>query len=174
MVCYIVEQAGNKLIIMLLLGALLQVGRLLVDHGYKVLTGGLGGVMSAAMKGAKASASYQPGDTIAILPGDDPSAASSYADTVICTGLGHYRNGIVGRADAVVAIGGGAGTLQEIAEAWVVKRPVIVIVGLSGVGGLMAGQRIDGRGGVDRGPVLSAGDAEDAVQQLSRCLGSQE
>lgn len=156
---------------MLLHGALLQVGRLLVDHGYKVLTGGLGGVMSAAMKGAKASTSYQPGDTIAVLPGDDPSAANVYADTVICTGLGHYRSGIVGRADAVIAIGGGAGTLQEIGVAWGAKRPVIVIDGLSGVGGLLAGQRIDGRGGAARGPVLTAGDAKEAVQQLSRCLG---
>lgn len=55
---------------------------------------------------------YREGDTIAILPGEDPSAASRHADIVICTGLGSYRNGIVGRADAVVAVGGGAGTLQ--------------------------------------------------------------
>jgi uncharacterized protein (TIGR00725 family) len=57
-------------------------------------------------------AAYREGDTIAILPGEDPAAASPHADIVICTGLGSYRNGIVGRSDAVVAVGGGAGTLQ--------------------------------------------------------------
>ena len=57
-------------------------------------------------------AEYREGDTIAILPGEDPAAASEHADIVICTGLGSYRNGIVGRSDAVIAVGGGAGTLQ--------------------------------------------------------------
>lgn len=55
---------------------------------------------------------YKEGDTVAILPGEDPTAASPHADIVICTGLGSYRNGIVGRSDAVIAVGGGAGTLQ--------------------------------------------------------------
>ena len=57
-------------------------------------------------------AAYKEGDTVAILPGEDPAAASPHADIVICTGLGSYRNGIVGRSDAVIAVGGGAGTLQ--------------------------------------------------------------
>lgn len=59
-----------------------------------------------------ALAAFREGDTIAILPGEDPAAASEHADIVICTGLGSYRNGIVGRSNAVVAVGGGAGTLQ--------------------------------------------------------------
>jgi uncharacterized protein (TIGR00725 family) len=69
-------------------------------------------------------AAYREGDTIAVLPGEDPAAASPHADIVICTGLGSYRNGIVGRSNAVIAVGGGAGTLQVRCHAGVCGRGV--------------------------------------------------
>ncbi|WIA20459.1 hypothetical protein OEZ85_004866 [Tetradesmus obliquus] len=133
-----------------------EVGQAIVDAGHRVLTGGLAGVMDAAMKGARSSSRYREGDTIAVLPGEDPAAASSNADIdpeaagssadiVICTGLGSYRNGIVGRADAVIAVGGGAGTLQEICIAWKAARLVVVMAGVSGATSALAGKCIDGR-----------------------------
>ena len=115
-----------------------------------MLTGGLSGVMAAAMKGARSSQQYREGDTIAVLPGDDPSMASCYADTVICTGLGEYRNGVVGRADALVAVGGGEGTLTEVLSCWGVKprRPIVVMTSISGETAGLAGKRIGSRGGL--------------------------
>lgn len=124
------------------------------------------GVMDAAMKGARLSSSYKEGDTIAILPGEDPAAASRHADIVICTGLGSYRNGIVGRSDAVIAVGGGAGTVQEVCSAWKAKRPIVVMYGVSGFTATLAGKHIDGRGGEGRAPVLGADSAEQAVRLL--------
>jgi uncharacterized protein (TIGR00725 family) len=44
----------------------------------------------------------------------------------IATGLGELRNGLIVRtSDALVAIGGGAGTLSEIGFALKLGRPVI-------------------------------------------------
>ncbi|WP_101297299.1 TIGR00725 family protein [Halegenticoccus soli] len=97
------------------------VGRLLGEHGHTVVCGGLGGVMEAACRGAKEAG----GETVGILPGEDPAAANRYVDTAIATGLGHARNAlVVMNGDAVVAIDGAAGTLSEIGFAGVFDRPV--------------------------------------------------
>lgn len=130
--------------------------------------------MSAAMRGACSSSAYQDGDTIAILPDDSPDRASPYADITISTGLGEHRNGLVGRADGVVAIGGGAGSLQEVAVAWANRRPVVVLIGVSGSTAGLAGQHIDRRGPADRQPVMGAGSAREAVELLLAAAAEEE
>lgn len=119
-------------------------GTKLVDSGYRVVTGGLGGVMEAACLGARRSESYTEGDIVGILPGADPSDASEYVDIVVATGLDYGRNLIIANSDAFVAIGGGAGTLSEIAFAWALKRLVIAYE-VEGWSGKLANTRIDGR-----------------------------
>ena len=42
-----------------------KLGELLIDAGYRIVTGGMGGVMEAACIGAKTSKNYREGDTIA-------------------------------------------------------------------------------------------------------------
>ena len=84
--------------------------------------GGLGGVMEAACRGA----SEAGGVTVGILPGDDRSAANRFVEVSIPTGLGEARNALVVRsADALVAVGGGYGTLSEIAFALKAGKPVV-------------------------------------------------
>jgi uncharacterized protein (TIGR00725 family) len=128
-----------------------EVGCTLVDNGFRVLTGGMGGdetddgVMDFAMKGAKSSTRYSDGDTIAIIPGFSPEQASKYADIVIPTGLDVYRNCITANADAVIAIGGGAGTLCEMAFAWSLGRLIIGFNNVEGWSSLLAGKPIDHR-----------------------------
>jgi uncharacterized protein (TIGR00725 family) len=96
-------------------------GRRLAELGAVVVTGGRGGVMEAACKGAKEAG----GRTIGILPGDDRAGANEFVDVAIPTGLGQMRNVLVVRAsDAVVAIGGAWGTLSEIAFARGAGKPV--------------------------------------------------
>ena len=98
------------------------VGKLLAEHGAIVLCGGLGGVMEAVAKGAKANG----GTTVGILPGADPAAANAYIDIPLATGLGEMRNFIIVRAaHALIAIGGGMGTLSELALAQRIGRPVV-------------------------------------------------
>src|SRR5207253_1003086 len=91
-----------------------ELGCKLIDAGFRIVTGGLGGVMASACRGAHLSTHYQPGDTIGILPGTDPATANPYVDVAVPTGLDFARNSIVPHADAAIAIGGGAGTLSEI------------------------------------------------------------
>ena len=122
----------------------LQLGQLLIDHGFRVMTGGLGGIMEAACKGARRSTSYAPGDTIGVLPGHDTREACNAIDIVIPTGLDIARSSIVAHADAIVAIGGGAGTLSEMAVAWMLKR-LILSFRVEGWSGRLADSRIDNR-----------------------------
>ena len=99
-----------------------ETGRLLADRGAIVVCGGLGGVMEAAAQGAKSNG----GVTVGILPGTDPAAANAYIDVPLATGLGEMRNLLIVRvAQALIAIGGGIGTLSEIALAQRTEKPVI-------------------------------------------------
>jgi len=110
----------------IVLAAAEQVGVLLAEAGHQVVTGGLGGVMAAASRGAKSAG----GIVVAMLPGDDPSAANEFADVVVATGLGQGRNVLVVRsADAVIAVGGSWGTLSEVAVARRLGRPVVWLHG---------------------------------------------
>lgn len=120
-------------------------GKTLIDNGYRIQSGGMGGVMCAAFEGAKASSNYRDGDTIAIVPTFDKNDANEYADIVIPTGLDIMRNAIVVNADAVVAIGGGAGTLSEIAIAWSLFKLIIAYDNVDGWSKELAGRKIDNR-----------------------------
>src|SRR5208337_3848065 len=98
----------------------------------------------AIAKGARKSHNYTDGTLIAILPGFDPSIAEDYADIIIATGMDQARNLIVANSDAVIAIGGGAGTLSEIAYAWSLKR-LIIAFDLPGWSSEIANRKIDER-----------------------------
>jgi len=99
-----------------------EVGQLLARAGATVLTGGLGGVMRAASRGARAAG----GSTIGILPGADAAEANEFVELAIPTGLGVVRNlVVVTAADAVVAVGGRHGTLSEIGLALRMGREVV-------------------------------------------------
>ena len=99
-----------------------DVGAALAERGAVVVTGGLGGVMEAACRGARS----RRGRTLGILPGEDRDAANGWVEIAIATGLGELRNGLVVRAaDALVAVGGGHGTLSEVALALKIGRPVV-------------------------------------------------
>ena len=110
-----------------------EIGRLLAERGCTVVTGGLDEVMAAAHRGAKAAG----GTTIAILPGEDRGAANPWADHVVVTGIGHARNlAVAASGDAVIAVGGGWGTLAEIAFARRLGRPVVALEGAPAVEGI--------------------------------------
>lgn len=100
--------------------------------------------MAAACRGARSSDAYMPGATIGLLPRHDTSEANEWVDVAIPTGLDLGRNLLCAHADAVVAIGGGAGTLVELAAAWELHR-LIVAFRVEGWSGRLADQPIDHR-----------------------------
>lgn len=101
-----------------------ELGRGIAERDAVLICGGLTGVMEHAARGARAAG----GLTIGLLPGDDPAAANQSVDVAIATGLGDARNAILARtADGVVGLGGGLGTLSEIALALRNRRPAVGI-----------------------------------------------
>jgi uncharacterized protein (TIGR00725 family) len=98
------------------------IGAEVAAAGAVLVCGGLGGVMTAACRGAHA----RGGITIGILPSSRREDANPYVTYAIPTGLGHARNILVARtAQAIIAVGGRFGTLSEIAFAKIEGIPVI-------------------------------------------------
>lgn len=128
-----------------------EVGRLIAQRGAILVTGGLGGVMEAASKGAKEAG----GVTVGILPGFSKDEANPYVVIPVTTGMSHARNIIVVRsADAVIAIAGEYGTLSEIAIALKLGKTVV---------GIKSWENIEG--------VIDARAPEEAVNKVFALLG---
>jgi hypothetical protein len=133
-----------------------EVGRLLAHASAVVLTGGRGGVMEAACRGARQAG----GLTVGILPGDDAREANPWVQLPIVTSLGEARNAILIRtAQAVIAVGGEYGTLSEIAFALKFGRPVIGLYTWRGVH----------QGGASL-PIVEARSAPEAVDWVWKLL----
>ena len=135
-----------------------RLGHLLGARGDVVVTGGLGGVMAAAARGAHDAA----GLTLALLPGHDRADAAPGNTVVVPTGLGEMRNALVVRtADVVVAVGGSWGTLSEVALALRTGVPVVSLRGWD----------LEGLDDLGAPPGLSACDtAEAALARIDEVL----
>lgn len=119
-------------------------------NGWVVITGGLGGVMAEASRGAADAG----GLTVGIVPSYDGAAANPYVNIVIPSGLGYARNVlVVASGDAIIAVGGRYGTLSEIALALNLGKPVV---------GLRTWSDIPG--------VIYAADAAAAVNAVAKVI----
>ena len=133
------------------------VGREVAKAGVVLVCGGMGGVMEAACRGAKA----EKGMTVGILPGDNRTSANEFVDIPIVTGIGHARNvAVVKTGQAVIAVGGSYGTLSEIGYALNAGLPVI---------GLETWNV--SRKGKDQCPILSVGTPAEAVKLATDLIG---
>ncbi len=145
-----------------------KLGCLAIDAGFRLVTGGLDGIMEAVSKGAHDSAHYQEGLVLGIIPHYAPSQANRWVDIVIPTGMQMGRNIlVVASADVVIAIGGGSGTLSEIALAWQLNKPIIGLSDIEGWGEKLSGQVLDER---HNQPILSAKTPEEAIQIALKLL----
>ena len=107
-----------------------------------LITGGLGGVMKAACRGAKDGG----GLTVGIIPQNDPSFANEFCDIVIPSGIGLARDFLTAlSADGVIIIGGATGTLSETCAAYMHKRPIVAIKNTGGIAERYADQYLDHR-----------------------------
>ncbi|GAB4290015.1 MAG: hypothetical protein Kow0068_15490 [Marinilabiliales bacterium] len=142
----------------------IELGKKLIDNDFYIIHGGRGGIMEAITIGAKQSSKYHEGCVIGILPGLDINDKNNYLDIAIPTGLDVMRNAIVVNTDAVIAIGGGAGTLSEIALAWTMNKLIIAYKG-EGWSGKLAGTKLDNKKRLNYkdDKIFSVVNADDAI-----------
>jgi uncharacterized protein (TIGR00725 family) len=90
-------------------------GRTLAERGFAICTGGYGGVMEAASRGAKEAG----GRTLAITATFFRSKVNAWVDEARSTGTWQERLfELVHAGDGYVACKGGTGTLVELAVVW--------------------------------------------------------
>lgn len=100
----------------------MMIGKLLAEAGAVVVTGGMGGVMADASRGAHEAG----GTVVGILPTATHDPGNRFCTVTIPTGMGEARNAVIARmADAMIAIGGEYGTLSEIGLGLKMGRVVI-------------------------------------------------
>ncbi|WP_417805365.1 TIGR00725 family protein [Thalassospira lucentensis] len=117
-----------------------DLGRKLGEVGYALLTGGRSGVMEAASRGA----SEAGGIVMGLLPDGEWETANPYVTIPLASGIGPTRNSIIARAARVlVAVGGGFGTITEMAYGLHYDRPVFALPSAPEVKGVPRFQDVD-------------------------------
>lgn len=112
-----------------------ELGRLLARSGRRVLTGGYGGVMEAASRGATEAGGEAIGVTCTRFTGRQPNPFLT--GRISTDDLCQRTATLIDRADGFVVLAGKAGTLAELAQLWALQRagclddrPVILLGGL--------------------------------------------
>ncbi len=108
-----------------------ELGRALAAHGFRVCSGGYGGVMEAVSRGAKEAG----GSTLGITAEFFQSHANRWVDDEIHVGTWEERLfELIRRGDGFVACKGGTGTLVELAVVWemlnksvMARKPFVVL-----------------------------------------------
>lgn len=125
-----------------------------------LITGGLGGIMTAASHGAKDA----NGLTVGIIPQDDASEANEFCDIVIPTGMGFTRDFLNAlSADGVIIVGGGSGTLSEVCASYMSKKPMVAIRNLNGPVAQYIDGYLDHRENVK---IIGVDNAQEAVKVI--------
>ncbi|RQS22716.1 TIGR00725 family protein [Burkholderia sp. Bp8998] len=110
-----------------------RIAHALAAAGVAIVGGGKQGVMEAAARGAQAAG----GCAIGLLPEEDAREANPYLTVALPTGLGITRNALIARASlCLVAVGGGLGTLSEIALGLQWGKPVFAMCDAPQVAGV--------------------------------------
>ncbi len=117
-----------------------ELGAAIAHRRWVLVSGGMGGVMEAAAKGAIEAG----GTTIGILPTYSKNDGNIHNSVTIPTGMGHARNVIVAASgDAVISVGGTYGTLSEIAIALKLGKPVAAFDVPSDIEGIYRPKDVD-------------------------------
>lgn len=135
-----------------------KVGALIAKNKAILICGGKGGIMESACNGAR----KYGGITVGVVSGNSRNTCNKYVDVEVVSGMINCSEEslIVSMSDALIILGGGSGTLQEIALAYRNEKPMVTITGIGGWGSKLANTYLDYRKKVK---ILSANDAEEAI-----------
>lgn len=116
---------------------------MVAEKGATVVCGGKGGIMEATCKGAQKA----NGITVGVVSGNQRGTCNKYVMVEVVSGIINCgeESLIVSMSDALIVLGGGAGTLQEIALAYSNNKPIVTIKGLNGWGNKLANTFLDYR-----------------------------
>lgn len=144
-----------------------KVGFLLGKAGAIVVTGGKSGIMESAARGAKDAG----GTTIGVIKGNQRFTSNEYTDVEVLSGMsvdGFDELLLVNMCDALIIVGGGAGTLEEIAIAYRNKKPMVAIRGTGGWADKTADTYLDERESVKICAVATPEEAVERAIQLAK------
>src|SRR4030042_3053980 len=139
-----------------------EIGYLLAKNGAMIVTGGKSGIMEAGARGAKKAGGY----TVGVVKGSRRFTSNKYTDIEVISGMeadGFDEFLLVNMCDALIVIGGGAGTLEEIAIAYRNKKPIVALTPHHGWAKELAGKYLDDRNTVE---IKTAKSAKEAVEKI--------
>lgn len=138
-----------------------NVGKLIAQENAILICGGKGGIMEEACKGAK----EKNGITVGVISGNERNKTNRYVDIEVVSGVINCAEEsiIISMCDGLIAIGGGSGTLQEIAIAYRNKKPIIAIKGRNGWATKLANTYLDERQFIK---IDSADTPKEAINML--------
>jgi uncharacterized protein (TIGR00725 family) len=139
-------------------------GEELANKDCIVITGGKDGIMESASSGAKKSG----GITVGVIKGRNRFTSNKYVDIEVLTGMeadGMDELNIILMSDGVISVGGGAGTLQELALAYRNNKPIVVIEDSEGWS-----EKIQGLEYLDERKIVKIKKTSDAKRAVSLLL----
>jgi uncharacterized protein (TIGR00725 family) len=96
----------------------------LARAGLVLVCGGRSGVMEAASRAAAQAGGFM----IGLLPENDATQANPYLSVALPTGMGEMRNALIARSSlGLIAVGGGLGTISEMALGLKLGKPVFSV-----------------------------------------------
>jgi len=138
-----------------------ELGKLVARNNALLVTGGKGGIMESAARGAKDAG----GTTIGVVQGSQRLTSNAYTDVEVVSGMAATGEEtiLVLMCDGLIGIGGGAGTLQELAIAYRNQKPVVLLNSQKGWSKSLAGTYLDSRKKIK---FRSADSPQKAVKML--------
>ena len=150
-----------------------KLGQLIAESGNITMYGAekdFDSLSTAAARGAKKAGGLTVGVTYG--KGKEIWDKDGNTDVIVCSGLergGGREFVLVNSCDAVIAINGGSGTINELAIAYQLDIPMVAISNCGGWAEKMADQFFDNR---KRRPVVGAKTPEEAIASVLEQLKS--